>query len=67
MLYSPIQGRKKQMIIIITGVSCVGKSTIGKMLADKVGYEFFDFDFEIEKYFNDPISILKRGYITEHS
>jgi shikimate kinase len=55
------------MKIILVGVSCVGKSTVGKMLADKVGYKFFDFDFEIEKYFNKPISILKRKFITEHS
>ena len=55
------------MKIILVGVSCVGKSTIGKLLADKVGYKFFDFDFEIEKYFNNPISILKKNFITEHS
>ena len=51
---------EKRMKIFLTGVSCVGKSTIGKMLADKVGYEFFDFDYEIENYFNRPISFLKR-------
>lgn len=57
----------KQMKIILTGVSCVGKSTIGKMFADKVGYSFFDFDYEVENYFKRPISFLKRDFLTEHS
>ena len=39
------------MKIILVGVSCVGKSTVGRILADQVGYKFFDFDFEVEKYF----------------
>lgn len=54
------------MKIVITGVSCVGKSTIGKMLADKLGYKFFDFDYEIEDYFNRPISFLKREFLNEY-
>lgn len=55
------------MKIVLTGVFCVGKSTIGKMFADKVGYTFFDFDYEMENYFNRPISFLKREFLTEHS
>ncbi len=55
------------MKIILVGVSCVGKSTTGKMLAEKMGYDFFDFDLEIEKYFKSHISILKNNYITDHS
>lgn len=55
------------MKIIIVGVSCVGKSTVGKMLADKIGYKFFDFDFEVEKYFNSHISFLKKEYPFERS
>lgn len=31
-------------VIFITGVSGAGKTTIGKMLAEKTGYEFYDAD-----------------------
>ena len=55
------------MKIIIVGVSCVGKSTVGKILADEVGYNFFDFDFEVEKYFNSHITFLKREYPFERT
>jgi shikimate kinase len=65
--FQGVFGGESGMKILLTGVSCVGKSTIGKMLADKVGYQFFDFDFEIENYFNRPISFLKREFLTEHS
>ncbi len=30
------------MIIYLVGISCVGKTTIGKMLADKISFSFFD-------------------------
>jgi len=55
------------MKIILVGVSCVGKSTVGKILADKVGYKFFDFDSEVEKYFNSNITFLKRKYRFERT
>lgn len=55
------------MKIIIVGVSCVGKSTVGKILADQIGYKFFDFDFEVEKYFNSHITFLKREYPFERT
>ncbi|MDD2402211.1 MAG: shikimate kinase [Clostridia bacterium] len=55
------------MKIILVGVPCVGKSTVGKMLAERLGYKFFDFDFEIEKYFNSAIEIIKEEFWTGHS
>lgn len=44
----------------MVGVSCVGKSKIGKLLAYKIKHIFFDFDKEIEKYFNSTISFIQK-------
>jgi shikimate kinase len=55
------------MKIIIVGVPCVGKSTVGKILANKINYKFFDFDFEVEKYFDSHITFLKREYPFERT
>ena len=55
------------MKIFITGVSCVGKSTIGKRLSEKFGYKFFDFDTEVEKHFSKSIERLKNEHLTEYS
>ncbi len=41
------------MRIILVGVACVGKSTIGKLLAEIMGYKFFDFDIEVEERMNE--------------
>ena len=35
--------------ILLFGVSYVGKSTIGKMLADHLGIDFFNLDDEVLK------------------
>jgi len=32
------------MILYLVGISCVGKTTVGKMLAEKIGFSFFDLD-----------------------
>jgi shikimate kinase len=37
-------------ILYIVGISCVGKTTIGKMLAENIGFSFFDLDIEIQNY-----------------
>jgi len=55
------------MVILLTGVSCVGKSSIAKKLAEDIGYIFFDLDVEIEKYYGNTISRLKAEIITEYS
>jgi len=48
------------MIIYLVGISCVGKTTIGKMLAKKLSFAFFDVDEEIEKYYNKPIERIQK-------
>jgi shikimate kinase len=47
------------MILYIVGISCVGKTTIGKMLAEKIGFSFFDLDLEIENYYKKPIERIQ--------
>lgn len=42
------------MVVVIMGVSGSGKSTIGRMLADTLGWEFFDADS-----FHTPANIAK--------
>ena len=47
------------MILYLVGISCVGKTTIGKLLADKVGFKFYDLDIEIQNYYNKPIERIQ--------
>lgn len=37
------------MKILIFGVSNVGKTTTGEILANKLGYKFYDLDDEVKK------------------
>lgn len=55
------------MNILLVGVSCVGKTTIGKLLAENLCCKFFDLDREIEKFFQKSIERLKSELFTEYS
>ena len=46
------------MRIYLVGVSCVGKTAAGMLLAEKTGYEFVDFDEETKKEFGKPLLAL---------
>ena len=52
------------MIIYLVGISCVGKTTIGKFLADYIDFEFYDLDEQIEKYFERPIEYIQNEFLT---
>lgn len=43
------------MRVFLTGVSCVGKTTVGRSLAELMGLSFFDLDTEIEQFFGMSI------------
>lgn len=50
------------MKVFLVGVSCVGKSTIGALLAKKLNYNFYDLDDEIESFFNTSIERMQKKY-----
>ena len=54
------------MKILITGVSCIGKSTIGNLLSQSLKYNFFDFDLEVEKFYNISIERIKKECFNEY-
>jgi len=53
--------------IYLVGISCVGKSTIGELLAMELDFVFYDFDKEIEKYFGKPIECMQEKFLFPHS
>jgi shikimate kinase len=53
--------------MFLTGVSCVGKTTIGRRLSELLGLDFFDLDKEIEMFFGTSIERLQNRFITIHS
>ncbi len=55
------------MRIFLTGVSCVGKTTVSTKLAALLGCPFFDLDDEIESFFSMPIEHLQDKFLTMYS
>ena len=51
----------------LTGVSCVGKTAIGRDLASLRSTPFFDLDAEVERYFGDSIERLQNRFLTGQS
>ncbi len=55
------------MRVYLTGVSCVGKTAIGRTLAELLGVKFFDLDHEIETFFGTSIERLQNKCLTIYS
>lgn len=54
------------MRILLVGVSCVGKSTMGRILAERRSNPFFDLDDEIERQLGASIERLQQRYLNEY-
>lgn len=46
------------MTILLFGVSNVGKTVTGELLAQKLKYDFYDLDEEIKKHYNSTLEIF---------
>ncbi|MDO8845482.1 shikimate kinase [Methylicorpusculum sp.] len=55
------------MRVFLTGVGCVGKTTVGRMLSELLDVPFFDLDEEIEGFFGTSIEQLQSRFKTIHS
>jgi shikimate kinase len=55
------------MRVFLTGVGCVGKTSIGAILASRLGCRFYDLDLEIEGFFKTSIERLRNGFLTVES
>ena len=54
------------MIVALFGVTCVGKTTIGRIISGELRYEFYDLDVEIKSYFNDTITNIQNRCFNQH-
>ena len=55
------------MRVFLTGVVCVGKTTVGAKLGGLLGCQFFDLDREIERFFGTSVERLQKRYLTPYS
>lgn len=58
-LDNPIGGANP-MFLFLTGVSCVGKSTAGKLIAQKLGIEFHSVDYHVELFYGKSIERIQQ-------
>ena len=50
--------------IVLVGIMGAGKSTVGKILADRLGMRFFDADQEIERAAGCTITAVSYTHLT---
>ncbi len=54
------------MIIYLVGMYCVGKTTVGRMLAATIGFSFFDVNDMVEEFYQKPIERLQDECLVMH-
>src|SRR5690554_5189966 len=54
------------MNILLFGVGCVGKTTTGRILAEKLGYDFIDLDEEIQTRTGMSMNAFANTYFIPH-
>ena len=60
-------GEESDLRVSLVGVSCVGTTTIGRILADRRGWPFLDLDEEIERHFGLSMERLQARFLTGYS
>ena len=53
--------------VVLVGIMGAGKTTVGKILADRIGMQFIDADQEIERAAGCTITDIFEGYGEEES
>ena len=54
------------MVIALFGISGVGKTTVGKLVSEALGYEFYDLDDELKLHYSDTISNIQDSCFNRH-
>jgi len=55
------------MHLFLNGIGCVGKSTIGLLVAQKLGIEFHSVDYHVEKFYGKSIERIQNECIGNSS
>lgn len=55
------------MRIFLAGIACVGKTTVGKHLAELRSCSFFDLDEQVEIYFGISLERLQNRFLAPRS
>ena len=58
-----LQDQQRGVRVLLTGVACVGKTTIGAELALSLEIPFFDLDKEVEAFYHESIPRLQARFI----
>ncbi|MGD9947930.1 MAG: shikimate kinase [Desulfobulbus sp.] len=58
--------KKKLSNIVLTGFRATGKSTVGKILAQRLGYTYLDIDIEICRQFGSTVAEIVARYGWAH-